>query len=458
MSDVDKFLVLIRDNETNVVRDRTRSIKWASPDNGVVRVQFRNGGQSYSYRHPKARYLKAVGLRALKPTELLEVKGETWRPRDNKMLGKGQLYRPDDVRLLASSVSAGSGADVFKYWKQTAFMLDDGDPTRPAFESINFVHPDSVLSAYMEGVNSRISEIRSPIILPFQSNEDQKIAVERALSHRVSVIDGPPGTGKTEIILNIIANILTIPGATVGVVSFGNAAVENVKDKLDEAGYGFVAARLGREEYVTSFMADQEARASNIARWLSQVSVNGTAWSAREQMAYNLEQTEKQLLRVWNSSRELAKVRSKIEGYSLEAAHLERRAESGVFPDLSELPLLRKSSGYILEYLAETTVRPDLPEGIKGLIPRIRRYFKYGRTKDIDTSDADTVVSLERAFYAKRIEELKREERRWQAEVGDRNSEAIRSHYQKGSRALWISHCGNVTRTVYALFLMRRIK
>lgn len=457
MSDVDKFLVLIRDNETNVVRDRTRSIKWASPDNGVVRVQFRNGGQSYSYRHPKARYLKAVGLRALKPTELLEVKGETWRPpltivtftdvcdgsysvvrfyRDNKMLGKGQLYRPDDVRLLASSVSAGSGADVFKYWKQTAFMLDDGDPTRPAFESINFVHPDSVLSAYMEGVNSRISEIRSPIILPFQSNEDQKTAVERALSHRVSVIDGPPGTGKTETILNIIANILTIPGATVGVVSFGNAAVENVKDKLDEAGYGFVAARLGREEYVTSFMADQEARASNIARWLSQVSVNGTAWSAREQMAYNLEQTEKQLLRVWNSSRELAKVRSKIEGYSLEAAHLERRAESGVFPDLSELPLLRKSSGYILEYLAETTVRPDLPEGIKGLIPRIRRYFKYGRTKDIDTSDADTVVSLERAFYAKRIEELKREERRWQAEVGDRNSEAIRSHYQKGSRAL----------------------
>ena len=142
-----------------------------------------------------------------------------------------------------------------------------------------------------------------------------------------------------------------------------------------------MAARLGREEYVTSFMADQEARASNIARWLSQVSVNGTAWSAREQMAYNLEQTEKQLLRVWNSSRELAKVRSKIEGYSLEAAHLERRAESGVFPDLSELPLLRKSSGYILEYLAETTVRPDLPEGIKGLIPRIRRYFNMAGRK-----------------------------------------------------------------------------
>ena len=73
MSDVDKFLVLIRDDETNAVCDRTRSIKWAKPDNGVVRVQFRNGGQSYPYRHPKARYLKAVGLRALKPTELLEV-------------------------------------------------------------------------------------------------------------------------------------------------------------------------------------------------------------------------------------------------------------------------------------------------------------------------------------------------------------------------------------------------
>ncbi|WP_081395181.1 AAA domain-containing protein [Actinomyces naeslundii] len=458
MIDGTKIRVLVPDNNTGALYDRTESIEWVNPDNGIVRVQFKNGGQSFPYRHPRARLLENVsGFRSLKSTELVKVKGEVWYPpltiatftdvydgsysivrfyRDNKVIGKSHLYRPDDLALLVSSASAGGGADVFKYWKETAFMLEDDDPTRPAFESIKFVHPDSALSAYMEGSNSRTSEIRLPIILPFQSNEDQKIAVERALSHRVSVIDGPPGTGKTETILNIIANILMIPGATVGVVSFGNAAVENVKDKLDEAGYGFVAARMGKKEYVTSFLADQEARASSIVRWLNQVSVNEAVRSAGGQAADDLEQIDKQLHRVWNSCRELAKVSNKIEEYSLEAAHLERRADGVVFPDLSELPLLRKSSGRILDYLAETTVHPDLPEGIMGLVPRIRRYFKYGRTKDLDTRDANIILGLERAFYSRRIEELRQKERRWRAEIGYRSSEEIRGKYQESSRAL----------------------
>ena len=458
MIDGTKIRVLIPDSNTGALCDRTDSIEWVNPDNGIVRVQFKNGGQSFPYRHPRARLLENVsGFRSLKSNELLKMKGEVWYPpltiatftdvydgsysvvrfyRDNKVIGKSRLYRPDDLTLLVSSVSTGDGADVFKYWKETAFMLDGDDPTRPAFESIKFVHPDSVLSAYMEGSNSRTSEIRLPIILPFQSNADQKVAVERALSHRVSVIDGPPGTGKTETILNIIANILMIPGATVGVVSFGNAAVENVKDKLDEAGYGFVAARMGKKEYVTSFLADQGARASSIVRWLNRVSVNDAVRSAGGQAADNLEQIDEQLHRVWNSCRELAKVSNKIEEYSLEAAHLERRADGVVFPDLSELPLLRKSYGRILDYLAETTVRPYLPEGIMGLFPRIRRYFKYGRTKDLDTRDANIILSLERAFYSKRIEELKQKERRWQAEVGDSSSEEIREKYQESSCAL----------------------
>ena len=120
----------------------------------------------------------------------------------------------------------------------------------------------------------------------------------------------------------------------------------------------------------------------------------------------------------------------------MEAAHLERRADGVVFPDLSELPLLRKSSGRILDYLAETTVHPDLPEGIMGLVPRIRRYFKYGRTKDLDTRDANIILGLERAFYSRRIEELRQKERRWRAEIGDRSSEEIRGKYQESSRAL----------------------
>jgi adenylate kinase len=67
--------------------------------------------------------------------------------------------------------------------------------------------------------------------------------VENALTRSVSVIEGPPGTGKTETILNLIANIVAVQHMTVGIVSFGNAAVDNVRDKLDELGFGTTGSR-----------------------------------------------------------------------------------------------------------------------------------------------------------------------------------------------------------------------
>lgn len=59
------------------------------------------------------------------------------------------------------------------------------------------------------------------------------------------MIEGPPGTGKTETILNLIANVIAEGSATIGVVSFGNSAVDNVREKLENLGFGHV---VGRQE------------------------------------------------------------------------------------------------------------------------------------------------------------------------------------------------------------------
>ena len=80
MIDGNRFRVLIPDNKTGVLSDRTESIKWSNPEDGYIKGQFRDGG-AFGYRHPKARFLERVAdLRTLRPTELLEVKGEVWRP------------------------------------------------------------------------------------------------------------------------------------------------------------------------------------------------------------------------------------------------------------------------------------------------------------------------------------------------------------------------------------------
>lgn len=85
------------------------------------------------------------------------------------------------------------------------------------------------------------------LIFPFGLNESQLLAVERAFSSQISVIEGPPGTGKTQTILNVVANIL-IQNKTVAILSNNNSAVSNVYEKMDKQQLGYVVARLGSTE------------------------------------------------------------------------------------------------------------------------------------------------------------------------------------------------------------------
>ena len=94
------------------------------------------------------------------------------------------------------------------------------------------------------------------VIYPFEFNVSQKEAVDNALIKRLSFIEGPPGTGKTQTILNIIANAV-VRGKSVAVVSSNNSATQNVLDKLRKKGFGFIAASLGNRENREKFLNNQ---------------------------------------------------------------------------------------------------------------------------------------------------------------------------------------------------------
>ena len=93
-------------------------------------------------------------------------------------------------------------------------------------------------------------------------------AVEKALYHSMSVIEGPPGTGKTQTILNIIANVLT-QDKTVLIVSNNNAAVENIKEKLasDKYKLDFFVAQLGSSNKKTEFVSCQTGLYPDFDGW-----------------------------------------------------------------------------------------------------------------------------------------------------------------------------------------------
>ena len=123
-------------------------------------------------------------------------------------------------------------------------LLPNDDALRDPYQDLTFVHPDSVLAQYLRGGRVHAASAAPSPIFPFRSNLSQRRAIDIALSSSISVIEGPPGTGKTETILNLLSTILAAGVGTVGVVSFTNAAVENVRDKLFNAGFGYIVADL----------------------------------------------------------------------------------------------------------------------------------------------------------------------------------------------------------------------
>ena len=80
-------------------------------------------------------------------------------------------------------------------------------------------------------------------------DDSQASVVAHALSNRFSVVTGAPGTGKTQVILNIIANAL-LKDKTVLVASKNNKAVDNVKERFDDIDSSQYLLRFGKKEYV----------------------------------------------------------------------------------------------------------------------------------------------------------------------------------------------------------------
>src|SRR5690606_14385476 len=126
-----------------------------------------------------------------------------------------------------------------------------------ALDGIDIGESRSALSTYIDGANPVTSVAKGTIIYPFGCNESQKLAVETTLSNSLSIIEGPPGTGKTQTILNIIANLI-VRNKTVAIVSNNNSAVFNVREKLERHGYGMVVASLGNNENRASFFDNLE--------------------------------------------------------------------------------------------------------------------------------------------------------------------------------------------------------
>lgn len=437
MLDPRREAVLILHRQTGAFQDKTREIAQFEPEPGdKVAITFR-GGRRFSYGKARVRVLRNPQRLSIPEEARVAVAGEIWNSVLSVFVfqspggawahifyrrkgGEGCSIHPaSQVRVLTGAGSSGTAAAVREYWRRIVSGLDESDPLRRGHEQLSYIRPDSALAAYLSGSSIESRELLGVPIYPFRCNLSQRAAVEKALTRSVSVIEGPPGTGKTETILNLIANIVVQRG-TVAVVSHTNAAVDNVREKLDELGFGHVLANLGRKERRERFFDEQPARNAGVAEFI--------AYTPARPDQRDLADLDKRLRRLQSSECDQAERRQELDAFRLELSHFERHLHDEL-PDLGNLPLLRRSSERILDYIAESGLQH---EGIRpGLLRRIGNYFRYGPTRELDPGDTALVLALQRTYYDKRIAELEAELARLDSELREANFNELAQHHKR---------------------------
>lgn len=251
--------------------DATKSVVWYGEDNNAWRVKFKNS-KDFSY----VSFQKMKVFTDPKKIEFAEVyyKDSPCFNLNKLLLFENRIYKlfydngytciafPNEIRIVKDVLkndkkSSGVMAYYRRVVKETAkteedrFMLSQ-------FDNISYVNEESVLALYLKGALEKSSETFDiPVACPFGLNLSQAKALKMAFENRISIIEGPPGTGKTQTILNIISNAI-IKGKTVAIVSNNNSATDNVYEKLEKYGFSFICAPLGNAENVESFFSEYE--------------------------------------------------------------------------------------------------------------------------------------------------------------------------------------------------------
>lgn len=72
-----------------------------------------------------------------------------------------------------------------------------------------------------------------PVAAPFDLSEDQYLAVRDGLRQKVTVVSGPPGTGKSQVVSSILVSAL-MSGKTALFSSHAHKAIDAVQERVDE--------------------------------------------------------------------------------------------------------------------------------------------------------------------------------------------------------------------------------
>ncbi|MFB6445630.1 AAA domain-containing protein [Bacillus velezensis] len=291
---------------------------------------------------------------------------------------------------------------------------------------------ESALHAYFTKTSQSFNKEKR-LIYPFGLNLSQIQAVESAFSSQVSVIEGPPGTGKTQTILNIISNIV-MQGKNAAIVSSNNSAVANVSEKLMKSDLGFFLASLGSQVNQKKFFENPPKLPQDFNSW----EINMDVEVEMEQILWNNIRSMKELLELQNKQ---AVIKQQIKDLEMEQKYYTKHFESleAVQPKL--LPFYKFTKSKIIDFLVDEALNH---KNRMTLFKQTKYLFYYGlySPKQIkDQSHKEKIITqLQYHFYRLKLEELKSELKRIEDILEMKNFNDLTERIQLTSKQLFKSY------------------
>ncbi|MCR6587683.1 AAA domain-containing protein [Campylobacter insulaenigrae] len=252
--DIEKYLIIIKD------KDETSKICSFEKCEQTVSIKFNTSEKIYNYNINTCKIYdnpKKINANQINGIIFCNIKFILQFDCYYKI-----FYNDDSVDLILSPSSQSSHTDnnIFNYYQSIAreMIIQDNEKSiiERSYKKIKNINKHSALHAYLTQNASSLPYNRDFLLFPFGTNQSQYQAVKNALNSQVSIIEGPPGTGKTQTILNIIANLIA-QGKNVAVVSNNNEATQNVFEKLKNYNLDFLCATLGKADNKQNFINNQ---------------------------------------------------------------------------------------------------------------------------------------------------------------------------------------------------------
>ena len=200
-------------------RKRLIIIKGKDQTDSVASFQFRDGkcevvytsapNKTYSFQSGNVEILPLQ--KKIDPAQVIVTANRQTISEIDELLDFGGYYRivrnekrdlsfhRSEVQFQKNCLKDGKNRETFRYFKETAAAISlevEGiNILSMQYDKIKQVSEDTVLASYLAPQKDvKMPQMPEAVIYPFGLNQSQKLAVERALSSKISIIQGPPGT------------------------------------------------------------------------------------------------------------------------------------------------------------------------------------------------------------------------------------------------------------------------